>query len=251
MLTGRSRVTCPTFPFLQAAVTSQVAEYSVERTGARRALAGRDDSPGRKQPAGGGTSPGPGARSTTGSESARRACPRKPSEAQRPASAGIRAPRHKGWAWVLPRHAGNRAEKLSQGAAQAQRTSVPTALILALGVNPCTFAGNTQPARPGAETHQSADQVEPVRRVPSRTVRGLIQPRRRACHRSSLFRHLLVCRLHGPGEAIRVLPLVTSPLRVSTAHLPEATENPTPGPAGDPASGLASKPWPLRRPGWP
>ncbi len=145
----------------------------------------------------------------------------------------------------LARHLGNRAEKLSQGAAQAQTTGVLTALILALGVNPCTFAGNTRPARgrPGAETRQSTDQVEPVRRVRSRTVRGLAKPGRRGCgrarHRSSRFRHLRV-RLHWhcPGVAIRVLPLGVLVHRSPSSQYP--------APAG---SDWASNAGPRRRPG--
>ncbi len=80
-------------------------------------------------------------------------------------------------------------------------------LILRLGVKPCKFAGNSRPARPSAKTHQCMDQVESVRGVRSRSVRGLAQPGCRARHSSSRFRHLRVGRLRGQGEAIRVLPL--------------------------------------------
>ncbi len=41
---GGAKVKCPMSPLFQAALTGEVAAHSVERTGARRARAGRDDS---------------------------------------------------------------------------------------------------------------------------------------------------------------------------------------------------------------
>ncbi len=168
MRAGR-RSRAPRPPLLQAAVTvtGEVAAHSVERTRARRARVGQDDSqsagaeatsrgrhvpPGRAHIVRRGVSrpAGPG--------------PRKPREAQRPAPTGIRAPRQQCGAGVMPRHAGNRAEKLRR-VHHRQRTSAFTMLESAVGVKPCNSAGNMRPACPGAETRQCTDQAEPVRDV--------------------------------------------------------------------------------------
>ncbi len=142
----------------------------------------------------------------------------------------------------MPRHAGNRTEIFSQGAAQAKRTSAFTMLESAVGVKPCNPAGNMRPACPGAETRQCTDQAEPVWGVRSLPVSRLAQPGRRARHRSSRFHHLprdlRVGRLRGPGEAIRVLPLGDPVHRSPSSQYP--------APAG---SDWTSDAGPTRRPG--
>ncbi len=118
--------------------------------------------------------------------------------------------------------------------------------------------GTRGPPTRGAETRQSTDQVEPVRSVRSRAVKGRVHPERRACLHSGGSRHLRPSGSPGgPGdsekrsESCHWASRLTGPLRVSTPHLQEASECLTPGPTGDPARRLARWRSPLRRPGWP
>ncbi len=156
------------------------------------------------------------------------------------------------------RNVGNKTEKLSEGAAQAQQMTVPRILILAQGANPCRLCRERAARPPGcrnASEHGSGGTCS--ERTESHG-EGLgpsgapgpppLQPQPPPA----------ASRLHGPGEgsekrseSCHWASRFTRPLRVSTPHRPKATGCSTPGPAGDPARTLALWPSPLRRPAWP
>ncbi len=111
-------------------------------------------------------------------------------QAQKPVPAGIREPTQ-GGTEVLLRIVSNRAEKLSQGAAQAGRNNHATNVDSGTRWKVLqVIQGTRGPPTQGAEMRQSTDQVEPVRSVRSRAVKGRVHPERRARLHSGGSRHL-------------------------------------------------------------